>query len=612
MPIKQGETMIAKGKPPTATLPAAAYIRMSSDQQEGSPAQQRAALPKLASEYGYRIVREYVDEGISGAESKKRPQFMQMIADAQAGKFKAILLWDQDRFARFDPMEANHYWHLLREAGVEIITVAQGRLNWDDLGGWLTASINQHAKNQYLHDLARNTTRGKIENAKAGRPNNRPPWGYDRAFYDAAGKLVCRAIWGDPFKKSPNWKTVPIISEDAAIVGCIRRIFKEYSEGSSLRAIVTKLNAEGVPSPTGKTWKSICARAILENPAYMGDLRYGETTKGKFCNIGDDMRPVKAGERSGGKAVIYREGAWKGIIDRKTFEACQRRLIANRSRTRSRNATYLLSSILRCGHCGGQVVGKTSRRWGNTYRSYVCSGHANRGNCAHRATPADALEQAAIAMVQDELFSDANLERLQKAVRAEAKARSKAPSADSAPALKKQVDKLRKQIERGVENLAKADPEDFAAVQTLLRQWRAELVAVEAQIRPVAASSEKDVEKVIRTAMAAAKGLLRALRDAEPSKAKSALEEVFDSITLHWGKRGTNRISRLERAVVVFVHNETKSVAGCVVHEVAVVIPAGENTDRIRNEIESVALAVATSILQGIPARCRATVRSHW
>jgi site-specific DNA recombinase len=34
----------------------------------------------------------------------------------------------------------------------------------------------------------------------------------------------------------------------------VRRIFEEYAAGTSARAIVHRLNAEGVPSPRGGTW----------------------------------------------------------------------------------------------------------------------------------------------------------------------------------------------------------------------------------------------------------------------------------------------------------------------------------------------------------------------
>jgi hypothetical protein len=48
------------------TIPAVAYVRMSSDKQEASPKQQREAIEQMA-DGKYRIVRWYQDEGISGS-----------------------------------------------------------------------------------------------------------------------------------------------------------------------------------------------------------------------------------------------------------------------------------------------------------------------------------------------------------------------------------------------------------------------------------------------------------------------------------------------------------------------------------------------------------------
>ena len=45
-------------------IPAVAYYRMSSDKQEASIPEQREAVQAYAKAHGYRIVREYLDEGL--------------------------------------------------------------------------------------------------------------------------------------------------------------------------------------------------------------------------------------------------------------------------------------------------------------------------------------------------------------------------------------------------------------------------------------------------------------------------------------------------------------------------------------------------------------------
>jgi len=47
-------------------VPAVIYLRMSNSVQEKSIPEQRIEVERYAADNGYRIVREYVDEAISG------------------------------------------------------------------------------------------------------------------------------------------------------------------------------------------------------------------------------------------------------------------------------------------------------------------------------------------------------------------------------------------------------------------------------------------------------------------------------------------------------------------------------------------------------------------
>ena len=88
---------------------AVTYYRMSRDRQETSIADQQKAVHAYAAKHGYQIVREYKDEGISGDATEKRVEFQKMIRDAGERKdFAVVLCWDQDRFGRFDPLEAGY------------------------------------------------------------------------------------------------------------------------------------------------------------------------------------------------------------------------------------------------------------------------------------------------------------------------------------------------------------------------------------------------------------------------------------------------------------------------------------------------------------------------
>src|SRR5262245_11726128 len=116
-------------------IPAVAYLRRSTDKQEASIPDQRAAVTRYAAEHGYRIIAEYIDDGISGDATDKRLDFQRMRIDTSSGKFQAVLCWDQDRFGRFDSLEAGYWIHPYRKAKVRLVTVNDGPIDWEDFTG---------------------------------------------------------------------------------------------------------------------------------------------------------------------------------------------------------------------------------------------------------------------------------------------------------------------------------------------------------------------------------------------------------------------------------------------------------------------------------------------
>ena len=66
---------------------------------------------------GYKVVREYEDQAISGDDTERRDGFLQLREDAERrGDFGIILAWDQDRFSRNDPLELGYWLKPIRDA----------------------------------------------------------------------------------------------------------------------------------------------------------------------------------------------------------------------------------------------------------------------------------------------------------------------------------------------------------------------------------------------------------------------------------------------------------------------------------------------------------------
>jgi len=107
---------------PKKLIDAAGYARRSTDLQERSIPDQKAYLEAWAKENGYRIIRWYVDDAISGTSTRGRDDFDRMIDAAENGRdFETILCYDISRFSRGGTSETGYHLHRLKLAGVNVL-----------------------------------------------------------------------------------------------------------------------------------------------------------------------------------------------------------------------------------------------------------------------------------------------------------------------------------------------------------------------------------------------------------------------------------------------------------------------------------------------------------
>jgi site-specific DNA recombinase len=173
------------------------------------------------------------------------------------------------------------------------------------------------------------TIRGRLARLHAGKPlpSYKVPYGY---------------VWDDAAKTQ--------LAFDPETAPMVRRICEAVLAGPSIRAVVVQLNAEGIPSPTGRLWAMSSAREILHRELYAG----------RWMALRSQMLRVD------GKRVQVRRPSSEHlplamdvppIIDAALFEAVQERLRQNKARTSCNNrdlkATLLRGGFVRCG-CGVQ------------------------------------------------------------------------------------------------------------------------------------------------------------------------------------------------------------------------------------------------------------------
>ena len=97
--------------PHISQIPAAQYIRMSTEHQQYSTENQSDVIHEYSQRRGYHIVKTYADEGKSGLQIKGRDALRNLISDVENGSsdYKAILVYDISRWGRFQDTDESAY-----------------------------------------------------------------------------------------------------------------------------------------------------------------------------------------------------------------------------------------------------------------------------------------------------------------------------------------------------------------------------------------------------------------------------------------------------------------------------------------------------------------------
>jgi len=489
------------------TVPAVAYYRMSSDKQETSIADQRTAVGEYAQKKGYQIVREYVDEGISGDKTEKRKAFLQMLNDAEHnGDFEVILCWDQDRFGRFDSLEAGKWICPLRDAGVRLSTIAQGDIDWHDFAGRMIYTIQQEGKHQFLRDLARNSLRGVISRVKQGRwSGGRPPFGY---VIGDDGKLAL----GEP-----------------ANVQAVQQVFELRTKGLGFRIIARRMNADCIASPSGGPWSHDAVRVVIKREAYAGVLVLGANPQGKYFMSNDgDLAKVRSGSRQRTKPLRI-ENAHPPIVSAATWEAA--RAVEAKGFCKKGGEGSALAGLLYCGRCGGTMYSQSlQRKSGQRHPNYLCSTYHKGKGCGYCAVPQGAMLKAVADIIRKKVLRG-SIGRLHKAIERELACRySHDSTAAQKERLQEKIARFDNQIDRAAERLLQVSDSVLPKVEEKLDQLGRERDAAAAELKSIVPPKSPllDARRIAEQVWQ----LDDVLRSAPASEARAALSRIVERIDL--------------------------------------------------------------------------------
>ncbi|MFC1952629.1 recombinase family protein [Chloroflexota bacterium] len=358
------------------TQRAVGYLRVSSSKQTGerhsSLETQEAHFKEYCERHGFSPVAIFTD--IVTGRRDDRKEYRRMLDYVAQGNADIIIVQFLDRFGRNPREILRRYWEL-EENGVKVVATDE------DIGEELVLLIKAGmagAESRRTSERVR-TNMGRA--VSKGVHAARPPYGLKPVREIKEGKV------------DVTWELDP---EEAPLVGELRRLAMEENLG--YKAMGDRLTAMGYRAREGRPFAAFTVQSILTNPAIMGKLVYGR-------------KPRKGNPST---ELVEVPDFFPPILTKDEWDSLQERLKIRREspRGRAHASEYLLSGIVRCGHCGGPMVGKAGgSHKGRQYRNYYCS-HALRSRelCAvYNGHSAPKLEKAILEYLGQ--FSDPQLVR---------------------------------------------------------------------------------------------------------------------------------------------------------------------------------------------------------
>jgi site-specific DNA recombinase len=291
---------------------------------------QLALCEKLAEQRGWQVAERYGDPNKSAwRRDRVRPGWDRMLADVEAGRVNAIVVYHGDRLIR-QPWDLEILLRLADQKGVKLASPT-GERNLDS------------PDDRFIL---------RIEAAQACRESDntsrRLKWHYEKAAARGVVRLGGRG--GRAFGFEPDGLTVR--DADAR---WIREVANRIIAGESVGAIARDISDRGARTSAGNRWE--------------------------HGSLGKLMRRARLAGLVSHHGEIVGDASWPAILPRETWETVcavlDRKAEAFDYATNARR--YLLTHIAKCGTCASPLVIRHNTR-SESLRGYGCV----NPQCAHK------------------------------------------------------------------------------------------------------------------------------------------------------------------------------------------------------------------------------------
>ncbi|MCL1919085.1 MAG: recombinase family protein [Peptococcaceae bacterium] len=382
----------------------AVYIRLSREDSRScdeseSVTNQRSLLEKHIAQFNdgddYIIIKEYVDDGISGTTDDERDSFQAMLTDIKNGRINCVIVKDLARSFRNYSDQGYYLDDWFPRHNVRFISLFH-------------QSLDSYKEPRTMRNIAVPIQGVMNENHCAETSDKiREVFNDKRAKGEHIGSF---ALYG--YLKDPQNHNALIVDKEAAAV--VRNIYTLFLEGKSKNSIVRTLNEQGVLCPSiykrevlklnytnpkldpakKPLWTATTLTTILKNRIYCGDMVQGRYRIKSY--------KIHVQERVPEEEWYIVQNTHEPIIDRTVFEKVQTLLKKNTRTGPQQNMLYLFSGFLRCADCN-KAMGRTKA---GEYVYYHCRTykHHSKEVCTKHSVKHDLLEKAVLYAVQQQIY----------------------------------------------------------------------------------------------------------------------------------------------------------------------------------------------------------------
>lgn len=288
-------------------------------------------LLELARRLKINITQIY-KEIVSGETIAARPVMQQLLSEVENGLWDGVFVVEVERLARGNTLDQGLVSQAFQYSNTKIYTLTK------------TYDPNNEFDSEYFEfglfmsrreykTINRRLQSGRLASVKEGKyVGNKPPYGYARKKLD-----------------HDKGFTLEIIPEQAEAVKLIYDLYVNKSMGPNL--IIHELDKLGYKPINTRHWSVYTVRGILENPVYIGMIRWGGRPNVKTVTDG-----VLNVSRPRNEDAVLCKGLHPAIIDEELYYTAQRIRKANsRPRCKATVIKNPLAGLIQCGVCGHKM-----------------------------------------------------------------------------------------------------------------------------------------------------------------------------------------------------------------------------------------------------------------